>query len=246
LLKDLSDKTHCKATCLLKTLKSIEMKYTYLILGMVLALSSCGNNRNADKVSTNEALKVDEVSGQEYPIVKENSELFWRGTKPAGQHTGTVDITKGFIYMKDNEITGGSFIIDLNTIVDTDLKNPEMNAKLVNHLKSADFFDVANFPFAGFEIVSLESYKTNAKSENNFEPTHLVNGNLSIKGITKNISFPVSISMGNNSVIAISEEFAIDRTLWNVNFKSKSVFAEFKDDFIGDFINLRIETEFKK
>lgn len=222
------------------------MKNTYLILGVALILNACGNNKNAEKVSASEAVKVEETKGLEYSIVKENSELFWRGTKPAGQHTGTVEILEGFIKSNENVITGGSITIDMNTIVDTDLDNAEMNARLVGHLKSPDFFDVANFPYAQFEIVSMESYKAETKAENSFEPTHMVNGNLSIKGISKNISFPVTISMSDNSIVVISDEFAIDRTQWNVNFKSKTIFAEFKDDFIGDLINIRFETEFKK
>ena len=222
------------------------MKNTVLLLVFSLAFTACGNNRSAEKAEGSEAVNVNEASGQEYSIVNENSDLHWRGTKPAGQHVGTVAISEGYVTVENKEITGGSFIIDLNTIVDTDLKDEEMNSKLVGHLKSPDFFDVATFPFAKFEITSLTPQNAETASDNSFKATHILNGNLSLKGITKNISFPVIISIDENTVIAYSDEFAIDRTQWNVNFMSKSIFAELKDEFINDLINIKIETEFKK
>jgi polyisoprenoid-binding protein YceI len=221
------------------------MKNLYLIFGLALILSACGNNKNAEKASTNNAVQVEEATGQKYLLVKDKSELHWRGTKPAGQHIGTVDFAEGYLTLDGNKITGGSFTIDLNTIVNTDLENEDMNARLVGHLKSADFFDVSNFPYAKFEIASIEPFQSETESPNGFKASHLVSGNLSIKGITKNITFPVLINLSDDTVVAFSEEFSIDRTLWNVNFKSKSVFAEFKDDFIGDLINIKLKMEFK-
>ena len=70
-------------------------------------------------------------------------------------------------------------------------------------------------------------------------------GNLTIKGITKNISFPVQIENNGDMIQVSSEPFTIDRTQWNVNFKSKSIFDDLGDKFINDEIELAIRVSAK-
>jgi len=214
-----------------------------LILISVFSFAACSNG-SAKKANTEYAKKVSDTSGETYTLSVDESQIHWRGTKPTGEHNGTVNLSEGSLTVKEGSVTGGTFLIDLNTIVNNDLENENMNAKLVGHLKSPDFFDVANYPAAKFEITGIKKYESEVKD--GFIPTHKVEGNLTMKGITRNISFPAKIEVKENKITAISDEFSIDRTLWNVNFKSKKVFAELKDNFIGDLIHLKIKTEFTK
>lgn len=206
-----------------------------------MVLVSC-NPKNAKEAKTGDAKEVAAASGEKYLLQTDQSTIYWRGTKPSGEHVGTVGITKGKLMLEKGEITGGTFVIDLNSIVNTDLEG-EWNAKLVGHLKSEDFFHTASFPEGSFEIVSVVEYKGESVSEG-VNLSHDITGNLTMRGETKSITFPASIHMHDGSVHAQSNEFSIDRTLWGVNFKSKTVFAEFKDDFIGDMINLKLDVVF--
>ncbi len=213
------------------------------ILALVAALTVSCNSKNADEANTGEKKKVAEASGKVLALDNDNSNLYWRGTKPSGEHLGTISVSKGMLSVDNGTITGGSFTIDLNSIVCTDLEG-EWNAKLVGHLKSEDFFYTEMYPEAKFEFVSASDYTGDATE--GISPTHTLTGNLTMRGVTKSISFPAEVSISDGAVSAKTNEFSIDRTLWGVNFKSKTIFAEFKDDFIGDMMNLKLDVVFSK
>lgn len=219
------------------------MRKVFMLTLMASLVVAC-NPKNANEAKTGEAKKVEESKGSEYLVQTDASTLNWRGTKPSGEHIGTVSITKGDVKVDDGSISGGSFTIDLNSIVNTDLEG-EWNEKLVGHLKSEDFFNTAAFPEAVFEISSVAVFSEDT-AEGDLTSTHSVTGNLTMRGVTKSITFPASVEMTENGVNVRSNEFSIDRTLWDVNFKSKTIFAEFKDDFIGDMINLKFDVVFAK
>jgi polyisoprenoid-binding protein YceI len=176
---------------------------------------------------------------QSIKLNKEESKIIWIGKKPTGEHTGYVKLLDGELKVNKNEVTGGSFIIDMNSITDVDLKDEGSNKKLVTHLKSSDFFDVEKFPTSKFVITNVEIQKNTSSGP--LKTTHRVEGDLTIKGITKKVSFDASINLLNGKFAASTPEFTINRTEWNVNYQSKSVMAGLKDQFIYDDITLSIE-----
>jgi polyisoprenoid-binding protein YceI len=153
-----------------------------------------------------------------------------------------VDITEGTVNVDDGLISGGSFVVDLKTIENKDVENSEMNEKLVSHLKSEDFFHVDEFPNAKFEVVSVDQASENSELSN----TYNITGNLTMKGITKSIIIPAEVEMNDGYLTASTEEFSIDRTLWNVNYQSQKIFAGLKDKYINDEINLKLELKFEE
>jgi len=212
-----------------------------MILPVIAALILGCNSNNAEEAKTGEAKKSGEAVGEMMAINTESSELHWRGVKPTGEHYGTVGISGGEVAVEEGKITGGTININLNNIICEDLEG-DMNARLVGHLKSEDFFYVEEYPRAKFEIVSAEKFTGEASED--IAPTHEITGNLTMRGETKSISFPAMVKIEDGMVMAKTNEFAIDRTLWGVNFKSKKVFAELKDDFINDMINLKFDVTF--
>ena len=221
-------------------------KFVYLLI-VISIIVSCKPRTDAEKVRAGDAKKAAEAVGQEYTLVTDASTLRWRGSKPGGEHYGTVDITEGRISLKDDVITSGDFTIDLNTIISEDLTNQGMNAKLVGHLKSEDFFYIKEYPAARFEIVTVAKVQNSSQAEpGKVLPTHEVFGNLTMRGITKSITFPAKIEIVDGRVKANTNPFAIDRTQWGVNYNSKSIFAELTDNFIDDSMILSLEVEFRK
>ena len=217
------------------------MKKIIYLFGIAALLTAC-NTKNAEQAKTGEAQKVSEASGSELNLNSETSKIMWRGAKVGGEHHGIINAKSGNVMVEDGNLTGGTIVIDLNSIENQDLKG-DMNARLVGHLKSEDFFYTEEYPEAIFEIVSIKDH-SGETTEGEIEPTHEITGNLTMRGVTKSITFPAMVSVDGNKVSAKTNEFAIDRTLWGVNFKSKSVFAEFKDDYINDMINLKFDVEF--
>ena len=154
-------------------------------------------------------------------INSSNSKIQWIGeyTFYFGGHEGTIDFQEGFLLKTGNKITGGSFIINMASIKNTDIKNPDSNQSLVNHLKDPDFFDVKNFPLAKLEITRV-TYEGTAQMK--------IEANLTIKGITLPINFQAEANFEKS---LLSTKFKIDRRRWGINYTSK-----LRDSAISDAI----------
>lgn len=162
-----------------------------------------------------------------YALDTKVSKMEWVGKKVTGQHNGTIKIKEGYILVdKKGNITGGQVIVDMNTIECLDLEG-EWKQKLEGHLKSKDFFEVENYPTATFEIISATPDKS--KGKNNY----IVKGKLTIKGISKEISFPAKIEFKDNNMAAHGKA-TIDRTEFNIKYGSGKFFEGLGDKMIYD------------
>lgn len=223
------------------------MKKSIFLISLVIILVSCKSKPSTENVNAGDARNVAVATGTEYVLDPSASTLNWKGTKPGGEHYGNVAISEGVLISEDDKVVSGTFTIDLSSITNLDLTDTEMNGKLVGHLKSPDFFDVAQFPTAKFEITSVvEIPANNSASGDKVQLNHQVTGNLVMKGVSKSISFPANIKVTGSTISAVTEPFAIDRTQWGVNYGSKSIFAELKDKFISDEMIITLNLRFNK
>jgi len=206
----------------------------FSLFAIAFAIASCGGPQG-DKTQAGEAQEVSVKSGDVTLMVDLGaSNVEWVGAKPTGQHNGTINLSSGELMLTEGMIVGGKFIIDMNSIVVLDLTNAEDNGKLLGHLKSPDFFEVETYPTAIFEITSVEAVSGNPQA------SHNITGNLTMKDVTKSISFPALVTIADDGVTASSPAFLIDRTQWNVQYGSKTLFSGLKDKFINDEISLKI------
>lgn len=220
------------------------MKNRILTLFMAAALGltvSCKNDKSAEATDAEE-VKEASATAAVYTVDASNSKIDWTGSKPTGKHTGTIAIKEGTVTVNGTDLESGKFMIDMNSITVTDLTGEEKQG-LEAHLKGTgkpeaedEFFNVKKFPTATFELTKAvtENGKTN------------VEGNLTVKGITKNVKFPATVAVNGDTVTIMSDTFAINRTEWNVNYGSKSVFDNLGDKFINDDIELKVSLTAKK
>lgn len=173
--------------------------------------------------------------GQSKKVV--TSDVHWWGYKVAktesSSHDGTVKVKSGNLVMKGNELAGGDFVLDMNSINATDLSG-EYQGKLNGHLKNGDFFEVEKFPTASFKITSVK--KNNDKVYN-----RLVTGNLTVKGKTNTVSFPAKVNYANGTVSLESNKFSFDRQKFDVAYKSSM-----KDVFVKDDIDMLVKVTDRK
>ena len=210
--------------CTTKYCKNKKMKKTLLILSIATGVlfASCGNPKTA---TTEDAGETAEASSESvtYSVNLGESTVNWSGAKVLdGSHTGTVALTAGSLSVKDGIIEAGNFSLDMSSIAEVGGSDEASTAKLMGHLKSGDFFMVDSFPTASFEITSGGA--------------DMVKGNLTIKGITKEIEIPVTTTMTETGMTA-SSKFAINRNNWNVvwgNNNTDAKWAFLKDNFIKD------------
>lgn len=143
------------------------------------------------------------------------SNIRWKAYKAlnadAFSHYGTIKLKSGNIVMNGNDLAGGNFILDMNTIVADDMKNDKkMKLYLENHLKSEDFFDVKKYPTVFFKINSVKKKIGKYNSQ--------ITGNLTIKNITKSISFPANVVVKGNAVEVTSAQFTFNRKDFGLNY----------------------------
>ena len=192
---------------------------------MILAFAAMGLTAIAGepKNSKTETLTVDATQ----------STMKWHAEKVTGKHDGTVKLAGGTVIVDGNKLTGGTIEADMTTIENTDVQG-EYRAKLVNHLKSDDFFSVATHPKAVLVIKKAEVIKNQKSAENT-----MVTADLTIKGITNEITFPAIVVIKKGEVIA-NADINIDRTKYNIKYGSKSFIEGIGDKAIDDQFNLKV------
>ena len=173
---------------------------------------------------------------QEVSIGKDNGQITWKGKKVTGEHYGNVQIAKGKLKFEMGELRGGTIEVDMRSLNNQDLTDKEYNAKLVNHLKSEDFFSTEKWPVATFEITSVMPAKG---------ATYDVKGNLTIKGITKPASLKVNRTEENGK-FKFKGDLVFDRTNYDIKFKSKKFFASLGDKIIYDDVTLVVDLSLPK
>lgn len=183
-------------------------------------------------------------------IDKENSTFEWIGRKVSGEHNGNIKISSAdlSVYKKtdDTFFISGYMSIDMNTISNIDIQDVGTRAYLVEHLKDDDFFNVINHPYSYIKIVDCTPL---SNLNNNMNYNYLLNAEITIKGISKAIEFPILVEeLGiNKKEISAIGTIDIDRTYFGIKYKSKSYFPSIGDKFIYDdfTINFKISGEIK-
>lgn len=212
------------------------MKKIVLSLIVVASVLTACKGEKKEKLAVNDVQKVAINVSQLNNVDIAASVLSWKGTKPGGAHNGVVSLKSGGLLVEPNgDLKGGEFVVDLATITNLDMKGSGGAAKLEGHLKAADFFDIAAYPTAKFVITNVE------KKEGKLHVT----GNLQIKDVTKSITIPAMISSEGGVTTFKSEVFNINRADFNVKYGSKSFFANLKDKFIDDMMELSFEVKTK-
>ncbi|WP_026902970.1 YceI family protein [Pedobacter glucosidilyticus] len=172
----------------------------------------------------------------EYKVDTQKSKIEWIGKKVTGEHRGEIKLSSGVLNYNGNALSGGNFIINMNSMTVTDLEG-EMNAKLLGHLKADDFFGVdkhAQSKFTITKVTPVSSGKVN------------ITGNLTIKGITQPITFPAAVSIKNGVLVAVAQGVKVDRTKYDIKYGSKSFFDSLGDKAINDDFELNINLVAKK
>lgn len=148
------------------------------------------------------------------------SKVNWKAYKVTGSHEGTINVKSGSFTFKGDVLSGGEFNIDMTSLNCTDLEGKGKSG-LEGHLKSDDFFSVANNPESKFVITKVISRGKPGD--------YKIVGNLSVKGITKEIKFDAMVSAGSAKA-----NIKIDRTDFNVKYNSGSFIENLGDKTIYD------------
>ncbi|MEM8894944.1 MAG: YceI family protein [Bacteroidota bacterium] len=235
------------------------LKKSLIALTALFVLTyGCGPKPSGETAETGEAMEVADAgaAAETLAINTDASTVTWVGYKPTGKHNGTIGITEGSLTVEDGGISSASFTIDINSLTVLDIPaEDEGNGKLKGHLMSPDFFDASTHPTATFELVEATAFSADMALEDKEEfeteftpakaseimvanPTHMITGNLTMRGVTKSVSFPAAVSLSDAGVSAAAN-FNIDRTAWNLSYGDEAgAVDKAKDKFIYNTVNV--------
>lgn len=161
-----------------------------------------------------------------FKIVSSNSNVEWTGRKVTGAHNGTIGIKEGNFILNGGKVKEGKIVIDTTSIKILDVTDPATNTQFAGHLASDDFFSIDKFPTAIFDILSVKEIA---------DRTFYLEGNLTIKDITHTVGFEATVE-NNRNVITLSGKLVIDRTKYDIRFRSGNFFKDLGDTLIyNDF-----------
>jgi len=153
-----------------------------------------------------------------------SSFIDWTGKKVVGSHEGTIKLSEGELVFTAGKLTGGTFTIDMTSMENTDMKGGGAK-KLMGHLHSDDFFGTADHPTSKLTITKVTP--TSAGYD--------ITGDLTIKGITK----PISFSATAGQYLA-NADITVDRTAYDIKYGSGSFFDNLGDKAIDNNFTLKV------
>ena len=170
------------------------------------------------------------MGNKKFEIVASQSNIDWVGRKVTGAHIGTIAIKEGTLVLNDGKLIGGKFVADTTSIKILDVTDPITNKQFAGHLASHDFFASEQYPEALFVITSAKPGGNNSYD---------INGDLTVKGITNPIIFR-AILKANGDTLNASGKIIVDRTLYEMKFRSGNFFKDLDDNLIYNDFDLNV------
>ncbi len=190
----------------------------------------------AQSAEKKESLSVETPTSGRYQVIAEESQLMWTGQNITGfKHVGTVGVKRGQIEFDLNGIASATIIADMTQLDETNMEDEGKESKLIDHLKSDDFFNVEEYPEAKFVFTSQEDLGTGMNAS----------GNFTVRGITQEEVAKVIVTKSGEEHVVITGTMIFDRTKYNVRYGSGKFFDNLGDDLIKDKITLKMKLKAK-
>ena len=166
------------------------------------------------------------LSAQITGINIQESVINWTGKKVTGSHGGTISFKEGFFIYENDKIVGGDFIVDMSTLINTDLTGKD-KIVLEKNLKSFNFFNTEEFKTSELVFKSIS-----AKGKNLYKVT----ADLTIKGVTNTVNFDLIVNKQGATA-----KLKIDRTKYGIQYGSGTFIDDIGDWTIYEEFDLNID-----
>lgn len=178
------------------------------------------------------------VADGTYAVDAAHSVIRWTGRNLFNDHHGTVRLTGGEIALRQGQLVSARFTLDMTSIANEDISDSAMNAMLLAHLRTTDFFDVENHPTAEFTATAAEKIPTSTDGT----PNHLLRGHFTLRGISRPLEFPVLIATTDDARRLTGQgQFELDRTDFGSHYGSGKLFRFLGQHLVADHIHLHVK-----
>jgi polyisoprenoid-binding protein YceI len=221
---------------------NLQLRISLLAFTVACMAIACEKAPKGDNAIITDEVLAKEGSGETFRVDTANSWIRFTGTGVGKDHPGTFRLAYGIVTANDDQITGGTFLIDI-TSMEMEQEGEMIESKLKPHLLSGDFFDAETFGTSKFVITNVEPYKPRDNEKSLVEGANFsVSGNLEIKNVAKNITFPARIELEGNTLEA-KANFEIDRRQWRMNYGNDLTLG---DKFISETVNIQFSVQARR
>ncbi len=168
-----------------------------------------------------------------FKVNPSDSKIEWFASKVTGKHNGSISVKSGSLEFDGAKLIAGNFEIDMTSLAVLDLQG-EWGTKLLGHLKSDDFFSVEKFNTSTLTVKKAEMASAGL---------YKITGDLTIKGIMKEVMFDAVINQAAGTATA---EIKFDRTNYDIKYGSGKFFPNIGDKAIHDEFTLKVSLAFGK
>jgi polyisoprenoid-binding protein YceI len=173
-----------------------------------------------------------------FEIDTAQSVIRWTGRNPFNHHNGTVRLEEGEIQLREGRLASARFIIDMDSIECEDIADPAMNAMLIAHLRSEDFFDVEHHPAARFVADAVEKLPACTEGTPNF----LLRGTFTLRAISRPLEFPILVAVSDDGRrLTAQGVLEFDRTAHGSRYGSGKLFRFLCKHLVNDYVHLHVK-----
>lgn len=172
-----------------------------------------------------------------FEVSTDTSMVRWTGRNLFNHHHGTLKLAGGCIEIEQGVLKAARFTLDMNSIACEDLVDTAYNAMLIRHLRDDDFFAVDRFPTAEFVCDHADPLPACTDGTPNYQ----LHGQLTLRGVTKPLSFPAVIAAADGDHLTGQAQFELDRTQFGSQYGSGKLFAFLGKHVVNDHIHLHIK-----
>ena len=166
------------------------------------------------------------------------SVIRWTGRNLFNDHHGTVKLAAGEIVLRQGQLVSARFTVAMTSIANEDISDSAMNAMLIAHLRSADFFDTQHHPTAQFTADAAEKIAACTEGTPNFR----LRGTFTLRGISHPLEFPAVIAAKDDAHHLTGQGMlTLDRTAYGSHYGSGKLFRYLGPHVVNDHIHLHVK-----
>lgn len=221
-------------------LRAAGYTHVYDLRGGLAEWQAAGYSANCASASASDspaALSEPATLDGTFQLDPEKSVIRWTGKNLLNHHEGTVHFSGGEIVLNQGRLVRAGFTINMRSLACSDLTDASFNAKLIQHLMDADFFEVAKWPDATFTAESVSPIASATPGTPNYKLTGL----LTLRGKTDELTFPAIIGSHDGETLGAQAEVNFDRTRWGAIYGSGKFFDRLGQHLVNDLVHVHLK-----